>query len=47
MKIDKIFQLKNVIFTPVKHRCMTHGSVFVMWSDLIDSIGFLEAVDMD
>ena len=28
MKIDKIFQLKIVIFTPVKNRCMLHGCVF-------------------
>ena len=31
MKIDKIFQLKIVIFTPVKNRCMLHGRVFVMF----------------
>ena len=30
MKIDKIFQLKIVIFTPVKNRCILHGHVFVM-----------------
>ena len=30
MKINKIFELKIVIFTPVKNRCMLHGRVFVM-----------------
>ena len=28
IKIDQIFQLKIVIFTPVKNRCMMHGRVF-------------------
>ena len=32
MKKDKIFQLKIVIFTPVKNRCMLHGRIFVMLS---------------
>ena len=31
MKKDKIFQLKIVIFTPVKNRCMLHGRVIVMF----------------
>ena len=30
MKIVKKFQLKIVIFTDVKNRCMLHGHVFVM-----------------
>ena len=30
MKIVKINQLKIVIFTAVKNRCMLHGNVFVM-----------------
>ena len=30
MKIVKTFQLKIVIFTAVKDRCMLHGHVFVM-----------------
>ena len=30
MKIVKTFQLKIVIFTAVKERCMLHGHVFVM-----------------
>ena len=29
MKIVKKFQMKIVIFTPVKNRCMLHGRVFV------------------
>ena len=32
MKIVKKFQLKIVIFTAVKNRCMLHGRVFVMGS---------------
>ena len=31
MKIVKICQLKIVIFTAVKNRCMLHGRVFVMY----------------
>ena len=30
MKKDKRFQLKIVIFTAVKNRCILHGRVFVM-----------------
>ena len=30
MKIVKIFQMKIVIFTAVKNRCILHGRVFVM-----------------
>ena len=30
MKIDKLFQLKIVIFTALKNRCILHGRVFVM-----------------
>ena len=30
MKIVKNFQMKIVIFTAVKNRCMLHGRVFVM-----------------
>ena len=30
MKIVKIFQLKIVIFTAFKNRCILHGRVFVM-----------------
>ena len=30
MKIVKIIQMKIVIFTAVKNRCMLHGRVFVM-----------------
>ena len=30
MKIVKKFQLKIVIFTAVKNRCILHGRVFVM-----------------
>ena len=30
MKIVKTFQLKIVIFTAVKYRCILHGNVFVM-----------------
>ena len=30
MKIIKKIQMKIVIFTPVKNRCMLHGRVFVM-----------------
>ena len=30
MKIDKQFQMKIVIFTAVKNRCILHGHVFVM-----------------
>ena len=32
MKIEKKNQLKIVIFTAVKNRCMLHGRVFVMYS---------------
>ena len=32
MKIVKTFQLKIVIFTAVKNRCLLHGRVFVMES---------------
>ena len=32
MKIVKKIQLKNVIFTAVKNRCILHGRVFVMGS---------------
>ena len=31
MKIVKKNQLKIVIFTAVKNRCILHGRVFVMW----------------
>ena len=34
MKKDKIFQLKIVIFTAVKNRCILHGRVFVMLRQL-------------
>ena len=30
MKIVKNFQMKIVIFTAVRNRCMLHGRVFVM-----------------
>ena len=33
MKIVKIFQLKIVIYTAIKNRCMLHRHVFVMLSD--------------
>ena len=33
MKIVKQFQLKNVIFTAVKNRCILHGHGFVMFSE--------------
>ena len=32
MKIVKIIQLKIVIFTAMKNRCILHGRVFVMFS---------------
>ena len=31
MEMIKIFQMKIVIFTPVKNRCMLHRRVFVMF----------------
>ena len=35
MKIVKRFQLKIVIFTAVKIRCVLHGCVFVMiWAEI-------------
>ena len=34
MKIVKTFQLKIVIFTAVKNRCLLHGRVFVMSTNL-------------
>ena len=33
-KIVKTFQLKIVIFTAVKNRCILHGCVFVMENDI-------------
>ena len=32
MKIVKTFQLKIVILTAVKYRCILHGNVCVMWN---------------
>ena len=40
MKIVKKFQLKIVIFTAVKNRCILHGRVFVM----VKSKQYLELV---
>ena len=37
MKIVKNFQLKSVIFTAAKNRCILHGRVFVMGSGRINS----------
>ena len=37
MKIVKKIQLKIVIFTAVKNRCILHGRVFVMQRFLIPS----------
>ena len=34
MKIVKKYQLKIVIFTPLKNRCILHGRIFVMYTFL-------------
>ena len=36
MKIVKQIQLKIVIFTAVKNRCILHGRLFVMMSETTD-----------
>ena len=40
MKIIKQFQLKIVIFTAVKNRCLLHGRVFVMTLSLMPEVLF-------
>ena len=35
MKIVKKIQLKIVVFTAVKNRCLLHGRVFGMWARII------------
>ena len=45
MKIVKKNQLKIVIFTAVKNRCMLHGHVFVMTSSSTSEAPVLKVVN--
>ena len=47
MKIIKIFQPKNVIFTAVKNRCMLLGHVFVMRTVPMHKITVIHTVDTE